>query len=59
MAFILSIFLTMKKLNLAILAFYLPVFLFAQSVKIVTNHVGYEFDGPKKAVIVAEDKLDI
>lgn len=31
----------------------------AQSVKIVTNHVGYEFDGAKKAIIVAGSKLDI
>ena len=44
----------MKKLNLVILAICLPVFLFAQSVKIVTNHVGYEADGPKKAIIVAD-----
>jgi hypothetical protein len=44
----------MKKLNLVILAFCLPVFLFAQSIKIVTNHVGYEADGPKKAIIVAD-----
>jgi hypothetical protein len=49
----------MKKINLIILAICFPILLFAQSVKIVTNHVGYEFDGPKKAIIVADSKLDI
>jgi hypothetical protein len=49
----------MKKINLIILAIYFPILLFAQSVKIVTNHVGYEFDGAKKAIIVANSKLDI
>ena len=44
----------MKKINLVILAICLPVLLFAQSVKIVTNHVGYEADGPKKAIIVTD-----
>ena len=49
----------MKKINLVILAICSPILLFAQSVKIVINHVGYEFDGAKKAVIVADSKLDI
>ncbi len=49
----------MKTIKLVILLLCLPVFLFAQSVKIVTNHVGYEVDGPKKAIIVADSKLNI
>ncbi|OOQ57720.1 glycoside hydrolase family 9 protein [Mucilaginibacter pedocola] len=36
----------------------LPACALAQ-VKIVTNHVGYEFDKPKRAVVVAESKLAI
>jgi thiol-disulfide isomerase/thioredoxin len=31
----------------------------AQSVKILTNHIGYEFDGPKRAVILAGSPLAI
>jgi hypothetical protein len=49
----------MKKINLIILAICSPILLFAQSVKIVTNHIGYEFDGAKKGIIVADSKLDI
>lgn len=49
----------MKKINLIFLVICFPVLVFAQSVKIVTNHVGYEFDGAKKAIIVADSKLDI
>lgn len=49
----------MKTIKLVIILLYLPVLLFAQSVKIVTNHVGYEADGPKKAIIVADSKLNI
>lgn len=44
----------MKRSNLLLLLIFLPVFLYAQSVKIVTNHVGYEFDGAKKAIIVTD-----
>lgn len=36
-----------------------PVIGIAQSVKVVTNHVGYEFDKPKHAVVVAESKIAI
>ncbi len=46
----------MKKIKLIFLCLCFPMFLFAQSVKIVTNHVGYEFDGAKKAIIVADGK---
>ena len=46
----------MKKLKLILLSICFPVSVFAQSVKIVTNHVGYEFDGAKKAIIVADGK---
>jgi hypothetical protein len=49
----------MKTIKLVIFLLCLPALLFAQSIKIVTNHVGYEFDGPKKAVIVADSKLDV
>jgi len=49
----------MKPIKLVILLLCLPALLFAQSVKIVTNHVGYEADGPKKAIIVADSKLNI
>ena len=54
MAFILSVNPTMRRLNLALLIICLPFFLIAQPIKIVTNHVGYEPDGPKKAIIVAD-----
>ncbi|MDF2432466.1 MAG: hypothetical protein JWP44_2097 [Mucilaginibacter sp.] len=36
-----------------------PALLFAQSVKIVTNHVGYEDDKAKHAVIVTDHQLNI
>lgn len=36
-----------------------PILLRAQPVKIVTNHVGYEDTRAKRAVIVANEKLDI
>lgn len=49
----------MKTIKLVVILLCLPVLLFAQSVKIVTNHVGYEADGPKKAIIVADSKLNI
>jgi hypothetical protein len=39
------------------LLFFVPVLLRAQSVKIVTNQVGYEADKTKHAIIVAEAKL--
>jgi len=49
----------MKKTCLLVLCFCLPVFLFAQSLKIVTNHVGYEFDKAKKAIVVADYKASL
>src|ERR1700744_5011537 len=49
----------MKKINLILTAICFPILVFAQSVKIVTNHVGYEFDEAKKAIIAADSKLDI
>ena len=49
----------MKKTVLFILCFCLPVILFAQSIKIVTNHVGYEFDKAKKAIVVADYKASL
>ncbi|HVV56070.1 MAG TPA: glycoside hydrolase family 9 protein [Mucilaginibacter sp.] len=49
----------MKKIQLLLLLVALPLCLFAQLPKIVTNHVGYEFDKPKKAIIVAEDKSPV
>jgi hypothetical protein len=45
------------KRAMSILCICFPFFTFAQSVKIVTNHVGYEYDGSKKAIIVANDVL--
>ena len=49
----------MKKINLVLLFVCVPIFLFAQSVKILTNHVGYEFDEAKKAIIVADSKIEV
>lgn len=49
----------MKTIKLFTLFLCLPALLFAQSVKIVTNQVGYEADGPKKAIIVTDSKLNI
>ncbi|WP_426667494.1 glycoside hydrolase family 9 protein [Mucilaginibacter sp. McL0603] len=49
----------MKNIKLLFFCICFPIFVSAQSVKIVTNHVGYEFDGAKKAIIVAGSKLDI
>lgn len=49
----------MKKITLILLSVCLPFFVFSQSIKIVNNHVGYEFDGAKKAIIVADGKADI
>jgi hypothetical protein len=52
-------YITMKKITLILLSICFPIFIFAQSVKIVTNHIGYEFDGAKKAIVVADSKPDI
>ena len=49
----------MKKSRLLLLLIYFPSLLFAQSLKIVTNHVGYEFDAAKKAIIVTDSKQAI
>jgi hypothetical protein len=35
----------------------LPLFIYAQSVKMLTNHIGYEDSGTKHAVIEAESKV--
>jgi len=48
----------MKKYKVLFL-FFIPLFLRAQSVKIVTNQVGYDADKPKRAVIVADNKMEI
>ncbi len=39
--------------------FVMPFFVQAQSVKVLTNHVGYEFNKAKQAVIVAEAKIPV
>lgn len=36
-----------------------PELLLAQPVKVLTNHIGYEFNLPKKAVVVADTKANI
>jgi hypothetical protein len=36
-----------------------PLFVHAQSVKVVTNHVGYEDDKAKRAIIVTDHKLNL
>lgn len=36
-----------------------PELLLAQPVKVLTNHIGYEFNLPKKAVVVADTKENI
>jgi hypothetical protein len=48
----------LKQCVLAILLA-LPVCAIAQQVKVVTNHVGYEFDKPKHAILVAESKITV
>jgi hypothetical protein len=48
--------LTRKKWILYLFLF-IPFFLHAQSVKVVTNHVGYEDSKAKRAVVVADSKL--
>ncbi len=49
----------MKKIILILLSLSFPLVVLAQSAKIVTNHVGYEFDGAKKAIIVANGKVEV
>src|ERR1700744_6401663 len=51
-------FLPVKK-TWVLLFLLVPVFLRAQPVKIITNHVGYEDSRAKHAVIVADNKYDI
>lgn len=41
-----------------LIMFCIPVFAFAQPVKVLTNHVGYEYDKAKRAIIVA-DKMQV
>jgi hypothetical protein len=48
-----------KRIKLIFLCIVLPLIGFAQSVKIVNNHVGYEADQAKKAIVVAEQKIAI
>ncbi|SEW25105.1 glycoside hydrolase family 9 protein [Chitinophaga arvensicola] len=49
-------FLIKRMLFLLLLA---PELLLAQPVKVLTNHIGYEFNLPKKAVVVADTKENI
>jgi hypothetical protein len=50
----------LKKKNwLFCLLLNIPLFVHAQSVKVVTNHVGYEDDKAKRAIIVTDHKLNI
>ena len=49
----------MKRYKLLFLCICLPAFLFAQSVKVLTNHVGYEADGPKKAIVETDGKIAV
>jgi len=42
--------------RLLFFVFFIPVVLFAQSVKLVTNHIGYEYNKAKKAIIVADNQ---
>src|SRR5579863_7180290 len=49
----------MKRIVLLILCFCAPLLLYAQSIKIVTNHIGYEVDGIKKAIVVADSKVPL
>jgi len=48
-----------KSKSILYLLFFIPFFLHAQSVKVVTNQVGYEEGKAKKAVIVADTKMVI
>jgi len=48
-----------KRKSILYLLFFIPFFLHAQSVKVVTNQVGYEEGKAKKAVIVADTKMVI
>jgi hypothetical protein len=48
-----------KKSSLFLLLLCIPFYLAAQSVKIVTNHVGYENTRAKQAVIVADKQLPV
>ncbi|MDB5287735.1 MAG: glycoside hydrolase [Mucilaginibacter sp.] len=49
--------LSIRKKWILYLVFFIPFFLHAQSVKVVTNHVGYEDSKAKRAVVVADSKL--
>src|ERR1700744_5448626 len=42
-----------------VVCFFAPLTILAQSIKIVTNQVGYETAKAKKAIIVADEKLNI
>src|SRR5579862_2860128 len=48
----------MKRVLLFLFLF-APAVLFAQQLKIVINHVGYEVDGAKKAIALADNKLPL
>jgi len=58
-AFLKFMYLSMKKNWLLYLLLNASLFAHAQSVKVVTNHVGYEDDKAKHAVIVTDHKLNI
>ena len=51
------VFNNLKKISLLLFAF--PLFLNAQSVKVITNHIGYEQDKAKHAIIEADTKLTL
>jgi hypothetical protein len=47
------------KRALLLLFLFAPVIVLAQQLKIVTNNVGYESDGSKKAIALADNKLQV
>jgi glycosyl hydrolase family 9/cellulase-like Ig domain-containing protein len=47
------------KIILLLIIVYLPVWLFAQEAKVLANHVGYENNGVKKAIFVADTMLQV
>ncbi|WP_221390718.1 glycoside hydrolase family 9 protein [Dyadobacter sp. NIV53] len=48
-----------KHLYLLLFIYFLSFPVFAQSIKILTNHIGYENTNVKRAVVLAESKLSI
>jgi len=45
--------------KLVLIFCFIPLFVQAQNIKVLTNHIGYESSGSKRAVILAESKLSI